>query len=112
MSNRPSQVKIELKYLVVAVRDVTDWYGLGLQLGLPVHILNNIRCNPDINSHMRDMLYAWLQYDHEASWEKLAATLDTMGWKVVADNIRARYIGVSAVELSRHDDEICKLVCS
>ena len=113
MSDRPSDVKLELKDLVVAVKEITDWYGLGLQLCLPVHILKKIRSNPDIDNRMSDMLYEWLQYDPEASWEKLAAALETIDKNVVADNIRARYMGVStrqAVEQSRHHEKKRKFV--
>ena len=110
MSDRSSEVyvKIELKDLVVAVKEITDWYGLGLQLCLPVNILDKIRSNPDIDSHMRDMLHAWLQHDPEASWEKLATALATIDKNMVADNIRARYMDINArqaVERSRHDEK-------
>ena len=112
MSDRPSDVKIELKDLVVAVRGVSEWYELGLQLRLPVYILDKTEANPDFNSHMRQMLHDWLQRDPEASWEKLAAALDTIGKNVVADNVRRSFLGISArqaVERPRHDDKKRKL---
>ena len=115
MSDRPSDVKIkiELKHLVVALRGISEWYELGLQLDLPDYILDKIEANPDFNSHMRQMLHDWLQRDPEASWEKLAAALDTIGKNVVADNVRRRFLGIStrqAVERPRHDDKKRKFV--
>ena len=114
MSDRSSDAKVELRDLVVAVKDVTEWYELGLQLCLPIYILDKINSNPDFNSHMRQMLHAWLQHDPEASWEKLAAALATVGKNVVAETVRTTFLGFSAqqhsLERSRHDDKKSKFI--
>ena len=89
MSDRPNYLKIpELKDLVIAVRDVTEWHDLGLQLGLPEATLTLIGLHPDIKGHLRMMLSEWLQYDPGASWEKLAAALNKLGKNVIAASIR------------------------
>ena len=91
MSDRP-----KLKDLVNAVRKVTDWYGLGLQLDLPVETLNTIRSDPDSSLRMTLMLSKWLDYDKAASWQKLADALTTMGQVVAAEEVKIRFIGIGA----------------
>ena len=80
MSDCDNITEFKLQYIVVAVRDVnTEWHGLGLQLGLPESDLKLIGSNPDIEGHLRMMLSKWLDYDPQASWDKLANALNTMG---------------------------------
>ena len=66
---------------MVAIKDVTKWYDLGLQLGLPESTLDLIATHPDIEGHLQTMLSKWLRSDTEARWEKLAA-----------ENIRRQFI--------------------
>ena len=91
MSDRP-----KLRDLVNAVRRVTDWYDLGLQVDLPEEILNEIRSDPDSSHHKTLMLSKWLDYDTAASWQKLADALTTMGQVVVAEEVKTRFIGIGA----------------
>ena len=82
---------------MVAVRDVnTEWHGLGLQLGLPEHILKPIGSHPDVEDRLRVMLSKWLDYDPQASWDKLANALTAMGKNAIAANIRSEYMGAVA----------------
>ena len=84
--------RLKLKYLVIAVKDViTEWYDLGLHLGLPDSALKLIESSPDIESHLRMMLSKWLDYDPQASWDKLANALNTMGKNAIAANVRSKY---------------------
>ena len=39
------------------------------------------------------MVSKWLDYDPEASWDKLANALNTMGKNTIAANIRSKYVG-------------------
>ena len=91
MSDRstPSNLKLELKDLVNAVRDVIEWHDLGLELGLPESVLQSIEADHRyIGDRRRMMLSKWLDFDQEASWEKLIAALMTIRRKDVAENIR------------------------
>ena len=93
MSDRPTDLEFKLKNIVTAVRDViTEWHQLGLQLDLPESDLKLIGSNPDIEGHLRMMLSKWLDYDPEASWDKLANALNTMGKNAIAANIRSKYV--------------------
>jgi hypothetical protein len=39
------------------------------------------------------MVSKWLDYDPEASWDKLANALNAMGKNTIAANIRSKYVG-------------------
>ena len=93
MSDCPSELEFKLKHVLIAVEDVaTEWHKLGLNLDVPEHILNLVGSNPDIEDRLRMMLSKWLDYDREASWDKLANALNTMGKNVIAANIRSKYV--------------------
>ena len=106
--------EFKLQHIVVAVRDVnTEWHGLGLQLGLPEHILKPIDSHPDVEDRLRVMLSKWLDYDPKASWDKLANALNTMGKNAIAANIRSKYVraAVTSIPLadSLEDDKTCRM---
>ena len=108
MSDRQSEVEFKLQHIVIAVKEViTEWYDLGLQLGLPDSTLKLIGSSPDIEGHLRMMLSKWLDYDTEASWDKLANALNIMGKNVVAANIRSKYVRActTLADAPSHDDE-------
>ena len=93
MSDHPKDLEFKLQHLVIAVKDViTEWHDLGLHLGLPDSTLKLIGSSPDIEGHLRMMLSKWLDYDPEASWDKLANALNTMGKNTIAANIRSKYV--------------------
>ena len=103
MSDRP-----KLKDLVNSVRGVTDWYGLGLQLDLPVETLNEIRSDPDSSLRMTLMLSKWLDYDPAASWQKLADVLTTMGQIVAAEEVKTKFIGIGAQQPEKQPQQPAK----
>ena len=84
-----------------------EWYDLGLQLGLPDSDLKLIDSSPDIEGHLRMMLSKWLDYDPEASWDKLANALNTIGKNTIAANIRSKYVR-AATTLVTDGDQTCK----
>ena len=93
MSDRAEDIKFEIKNIVIALKDViAEWYDLGIHLGLPESILKLIGSSPDIEGRLRMMVSKWLDYDPEASWDKLANALNTMGKNTIAANIRSKYV--------------------
>ena len=40
------------------------------------------------------MLWKWLQFDPEASWEKLATALDKIGKNAIASNVRREFMRI------------------
>ena len=97
MSERPTSdpKKPELKDLLLAVRDVVNWHDLGLHLGLPEPILASIATHHDIEGHLRMMLSKWLQFDPEASWEKLTTALGKLGQNAIATSVRTQFMSVT-----------------
>ena len=103
--------EFKLRHIVVAVRDViTEWHELGLHLGLPEPDLKLIASNPDIEGRLRMMLSKWLGYAPEASWDKLANALNTMGKNAIATSIRSKYTRAAVTTPladSLKDDKTC-----
>ena len=90
--------KPELKNLVIALRGVVEYHDLGLQLDLPESTLKLIDKHHDSKDHLRMMLSEWLQFDPEASWEKLATALSRMGKNAIAASVRREFVIVSSVQ--------------
>ena len=98
ISDRPST--LTLQHILTVVRDVaTEWHDLGIYLGLPESMLKLIGSSPDIEGRLRMMVSKWLDYDPEASWDKLANALNIMGMNTIASNIRSKYVGAAATAL-------------
>ena len=94
MSVRADDIKFEIKNIITTLKDVvSEWYDLGIELGLPESILNLIGSSPDVEGRLRMTVFKWLDYDPEASWEKLANALNAMGKNMIAASIRSKYIG-------------------
>ena len=54
---------------------------MGIKLGLPVHTLETIRIDYNVygtGRQRQEMITRWLNYDPEASWDKLANALKEM----------------------------------
>ena len=66
-----------LQKVMVAVRDVNDWYNLGLALELQQPTLQGIRNQHQPSDHKREMLVKWLnQVDGcRPSWKGLVEAL-------------------------------------
>jgi hypothetical protein len=83
--------KPKLKDLVIALRGVVECHDLGLQLDLPESTLKLIDKHHDSKDHLRMMLSEWLQFDPEASWEKLATALERIGKNAIAADVRREF---------------------
>ena len=109
MSTRQEDLELELRDVVIALKDVagTQWYDLGLQLKLSPSILDTIAAHHNVDDHKLMMLRKWLQSDPEASWERLAAALALIGFKTIAANVRAQFMKVAVqVVTEAEQDEI------
>jgi hypothetical protein len=94
MSDRADDIKFKLKNILTALRDIaTEWRAVGTQLDLPEHMLKIVDSNPNVEDRLRMMVSKWLDYDPEASWDKLANALNAMGKNTIAANIRSKYVG-------------------
>ena len=81
--------------IAVMLKSVSDWQTLGIKLGLPDFMIEEIRINVNVYGIVQQrqrMITKWLDYDLKASWSKLADTLEEMGSNKVAKDIRDKYV--------------------
>ena len=80
----------DLVPVLEATVEVTDWYTLGLTLGLPVHVLDTIKHDGyDETVRKQKTILKWLDTG-EASWSSLVKALKSplINKKRVAEQIR------------------------
>ena len=107
MSDRPEDLELELRDIIVALADVggREWYDLGLQLHLSPSTLDTIAAHPNVEDHKLMMLKKWLHQDPEASWEKLASALTLIGHKTTAASVRNQFVSTASMEVHSKDEE-------
>lgn len=85
--------RLNLRELIVQLRDVVEVHTLGIHLGVPHSRLAVIRKNfpTDHDQQKSDMLNTWLENDGGKSWKKVVDALVLMGDTVVARMIAQKY---------------------
>ena len=86
-------VQMKLRDIQNELGDVTDWYQLGVQLGISTADLNQIRMNYPNNAQQckTEVLDLWLRNAPECSWTKLAQAVEAMGgYAVLAEELRKK----------------------
>ena len=81
--------------IAVMLKSMSDWQTLGIKLGLPDFMIEEIRINVNVYGIVQQrqrMITKWLEYDLNASWSKLADALEEMGSNKVAKDIRDKYV--------------------
>ena len=77
--------------LIKALRDVKAWYKLGLCLGVPVEVLQEIKKKHiSQKKRARKMITAWMEKEI-TSWDKLVRALDDTGATSLACRVANRY---------------------
>ena len=81
-----------LKALTYELKSVTDWYTLGVSLGLKRDQLKAIEkdYHHDNNRCMIEMLACWIENTLNPTWEAVAKALNLMKLQEVADTIRRK----------------------
>ena len=75
------------------ISDVSDWFSLGMELGLPRHTLSSIECDYNrLTRRIQAVIAAWLRCDTTASWSKLAQAVEAMDHRDIAERIRGNYL--------------------
>ena len=90
-----------MNLLLEAVSSVTDWHGLGRQLGLTMSRLRGVEVTYHMHGVERmkaEMFDVWLRRFPNASWTDLITALREMGLDSVASNVRAVYSPTSGNE--------------
>ena len=78
-------VKLEesdIATLCIELISISDWFTLGLNLGVPHHQLKEVRSNYSVEglgACRRETLVLWLQRTPSASWRDVVGTLQRMG---------------------------------
>ena len=86
---------LDVKNLLTACKNVSDWQQLGIQLGLTMAQLDNIyqtclaRGPVILKGHMFDV---WLKNSPGASWTDLVKALRAIGDNTLASDIERVYI--------------------
>ena len=91
----PTGTPLTLRNIDKILTEVLDWYTLGIKIGLPHRLLEEIRIDYSaygIGRQRQEMITKWLEYDTKASWDKLANALKEMGKHVVANKIWNAYV--------------------
>ena len=83
---------LSLKNLTNALNEVDDWEGLGIQLDIEYHDLQKIfKDRSTTEERKRAMLQFWLNNDMKPSWETLCYSLEKMGLKRIAEEIKRQF---------------------
>ena len=91
--------RLDVPKLFSALRDVSDWYQLGIILGILPARLRKIEENYRGNDRRKtETLDTWLQQTPNASWSDVVSALHQMGENTVAESVQQQYIGAVASE--------------
>ena len=87
-----SAMEFNARTILDELKEVTKWHALGIQLEVPPSTLSIIEQNfpRDTERCKSEMVIAWLQRDSDASWEKLAQALSTVGYRVLSEKLSQR----------------------
>lgn len=82
-------MEFDLRTIVEKLHEVTEWHALGIQLKVPSSTLRAIEQDwpRDAERRKSEMVNAWLRQDSDASWEKLAQALSTVGYQVLSEEL-------------------------
>ena len=92
----PSDSMLDVQHLSSELQSVTNWYQLGIHLGLETHELDKVQMDYAHQGNDRQrlqMLDLWLQRTPNGTqWEDVVRALQLIGKNRVAENIRQHYI--------------------
>lgn len=74
------------------LRDVVDWFGLGVHLRLDVAKLKGIEArNGDTEERKRKMLQVWIDTEGEADWPSIVKALRKIEENDLAEKLHKKY---------------------
>ena len=89
--------RLDVPKLFSALRDISDWYQLGIILGILPAKLRKIEENYRGNDRRKtETLDTWLQQTPNAPWSNVVSALQQMGENTVAKSVQQQYIGAVA----------------
>ena len=87
-----SSVTMEVNVLCEELSAVSDWYRLGLKLGVPDYKLDEIQRNHSSSRWKIEMLKMWRQLNPNASWMNVVRALQRIEENTLAKMIRRKYM--------------------
>ena len=81
---------LNVKNVLNALAEVSEWHSLGIQLDILLHELMELEEYPPQRRKVL-MIAKWLDNDPAQTWEKLLNGLKRIGRKRVAENIMLQY---------------------
>ena len=84
---------LDIKILISDLKEVTEWFRLGIFLGLKSHDLKKIESkhHGDIERCKLEMLEFWKKNDQKASLKKLTDALEKIDHRNLAMHLRKRH---------------------
>ena len=83
---------MEVNVLCEELSAVSDWYRLGLKLGVPDYKLDEIQRNHSSSRWKIETLKLWLQLNPNASWMSVVRALQRMEENTLAKMIQQKYM--------------------
>ena len=83
---------VEVNILCEELSTVSDWYQLGLKLGVPDYKLDEIQRYHSSSQWKLETLKLWLQLKPNASWMNVVRALQRMEENTLAKWIRQKYM--------------------
>ena len=89
----PVGSKLDLRRLTADLRDLTEWFRLGIRLGIKHSDLKKIESNyeGDVERCKTEMLDFWKKNDAKPSLKKLTKALEEMDYRNLANELRQKY---------------------
>lgn len=91
---------------------VSDWFQLGLKLGVPDYKLDEIQQNYPSEGCGRwklEALKLWLQLKPNATWMSIVRVLQRMEEKELAKRIRKKYMRRESSKFSIMGGDLCQI---
>ena len=86
-----------LKQILIDIKEVTDWYFLGIQLEIPTSHLQHTEKNYGSNAERCkiEVIDFWLRNVQNFTWNKLAQAIEGMGGHAnVVQTLKAKHEGL------------------
>ena len=93
---------LKIESLCDELSTVSDWYQLGLKLGVPDVELDEIQRNNSFPERKQEALKLWLQLKPDASWISVERALIRMGEKTLAKRIQRTYLRRTSSKPCKH----------
>lgn len=90
---------MDLKDVLGELREVTDWFYLGMCLGIPIAKLQAIKQDyKHTDERKREVFLKWMEME-EPTWSKIVRVLREMGKKALANQIAQNHGKIFSMDM-------------